>query len=244
MIVARLGKVRSFKISSRFLIWTSLFFAFYILASVIIINDYFDKRRANNALIEKLDGLQHEIEGAKRELYSAKQHLTLLESHIYPQEIDLEKEEEPAEGKRENEKMAALAAEDGLVERVAKESQETLVNIKDLAIKFDGTKLNVIFNLVNVHEDEKPVKGYVHMIAMNKESDPPQLWTYPKVALRNGIPIDYRRGQLFLIKRFKTIQGEYFFSSSKEFPSSMKVLVYDQSGKVILQKEFEVENAL
>ncbi|MBW2170201.1 MAG: hypothetical protein JRG69_13265, partial [Deltaproteobacteria bacterium] len=72
MIVARLGKVRSFKISSRFLIWTSLFFAFYILASVIIINDYFDKRRANNALIEKLDGLQHEIEGAKRELYSAK----------------------------------------------------------------------------------------------------------------------------------------------------------------------------
>ncbi|MBW1700519.1 MAG: hypothetical protein JRJ69_02480 [Deltaproteobacteria bacterium] len=244
MIVARLGKVRSFKISSRFLIWTSLFFAFYILASVIIINDYFDKRRANNALIEKLDGLQHEIEGAKRELYSAKQHLALLESHIYPQEVDLEKEGDPAEGKMGSEKMAALAAEDGLVERVAEESQETLVNIKDLTIKFDGTKLSVIFNLVNVHEDEKPVKGYVHMIAMNKESDPPQLWTYPKVALRNGIPIDYRRGQLFLIKRFKTIRGEYFFSSSKEFPSSMKVLVYDQSGKVILQKEFEVENAL
>ena len=104
--------------------------------------------------------------------------------------------------------------------------------------------MTVVFNLVNVHEDKKSVNGYVHMIAMNKESDPPQLWTYPKVALRNGIPIDYRRGQLFLIKRFKTIRGEYFFSSSKEFPSSMKVLVYDQSGKVILQKEFEVENAL
>ena len=82
MIVANLGKVRSFKISPRFLAWSFLFFVFYIVVSIIIINDYFEKRWTNDVLTEQLESLQFEIEGTKNELYSSKQHLALLESHL------------------------------------------------------------------------------------------------------------------------------------------------------------------
>jgi hypothetical protein len=242
MIVANLGKVRSFRISSRFLTWSFLFFVFYIIVSIIIINDYFEKRWTNNALTEKLESLQYEIEGTKKELYRSKQHLALLESHIYPQEIGIEEEAKLPPDTEVQEENTDRSAGDSFPKNVTEDTRETMVDIEDLQIKRDNNKLTVFFNLVNVHEGDESANGYVHIIAMNKESDPPQLWTYPKVALRNGIPIDYRRGQLFLIKRFKTIRGEYFFSSSTEFPSSIKVLIFDQSGKLLLQKEFEVEN--
>ena len=103
--------------------------------------------------------------------------------------------------------------------------------------------LKVNFKLVNIHQDESPVSGYVHIIAINKDADPPQLWTYPKVALRDGFPVDYKRGQLFFIKRFKTIRGEYSLDSEAECLSSVKVVVYDHPGTLIFQKEFEVKNA-
>jgi cell division protein FtsB len=241
MIVANLGKVRSFRISSRFLTWSFLFFVFYIVVSIIIINDYFEKRWTNNALTEQLEGLQYEIEGTKKELYRSKQHLALLESHIYPQETDIEEEVKPPADTEVQEENTELSTGDSFSEIITEDSRKTLVDIQDLEIKRDKNKLTVFFNLVNMHEGDESANGYVHIIAMNKESDPPQLWTYPKVALRNGLPIDYKRGQLFLIKRFKTIRGEYFFSTSTELPSSIKVLVYDQSGKILLQKEFEVE---
>ncbi len=243
MIVANLGKVRSFKISSRFLTWSFLFFAFYIVVSIIIINDYFEKRWTNNALTGQLESLQYEIEGAKKELYRSKQHLALLESHIYPQETGIEEEVEQPADTEVQEENADLSADDTFPKNVTEGPLEKPVDIENLEIKRDKNKLTVFFNLINVNEGDKSANGYVHIIATNKESDPPQLWTYPKVALRNGIPINYKRGQLFMIKRFKTIQGEFFFSSSIEFPSSIEVLVYDQSGKVLLKKKFEVKNA-
>lgn len=244
MIVANLGKVRSFKISSRLLTWSFLFFVFYIVVSIIIINDYFEKRWTNNALTEQLEGLQYEIEGTKKELYRSKQHLALLENQIYPRETIVEEEvEQPADTELQEENDA-LPEDDCSSEKVMEPSRESPVDIENLETKSDNNKLKVFFKLVNMYEGDKSANGYVHIIATNKKSDPPQLWTYPKVALQNGIPIDYKRGQLFLIKHFKTIRGEFFFSSPTEFPSSIKVLVYDQSGKMLLQKEFEVENAL
>ena len=243
MIVANLGKVRSFRVSSRFLTWSFLFFVFYLVVSIIIINDYIEKRWTNNALTEKIERLKYEIEGTKNDLYRSKQHLALLESHLYQKETVIEEEglKQPSDMEVQQEKVA-LPADESIDKEVMEDSREKPVDIKNLEIKRDKTKLTVVFNLINANEEEKSANGYVHIIAMNKESDPPQLWTYPKVALRKGIPINYKRGQLFLIKRFKTIRGQFFFSSGTGVPSSIKILVYDQSGGMLLQKEFEVEN--
>lgn len=242
MIVANLRKVRSFKISSRFLTWSVLFFVFYIVVSILVINDYFEKRWTINALTKHLETLQSEIERTRKEFYKFKQHLTLLQSQIHSQEIGTEEEMKPSVDTEAQEENTDLSADENFSKNVMEDSQETPVDIEDLEIKKANNNLTVFFNLINIHEGNKSVNGYVHIIAIDKKSDPPQLWTYPKVALRNGIPVDYKRGQPFLIKRFKTIRGEYFLNSSAEFPSLIRILVYNKSGKLLLQKEFEVEN--
>jgi hypothetical protein len=78
------------------------------------------------------------------------------------------------------------------------------------------------------------------MIAANRRIQPPQFWAYPKVALREGIPVDYKRGEFFKIKRFRMIRGVYFMDGETDLPSSVTVMIYDTAGALILEKEFEV----
>jgi hypothetical protein len=243
MIVKSMGKVRSFKISSSILLWSSLFFALYLIASVIIFNKYLDEIRLKKHLSGQLERLAHGVEDTKSALYRSQQDLVLLRDYIHKLQSSKVEDAGPAEAEEVKQGNAPPTVESDSGEKVDKKPQETLVEIKDLSVKKQGTKVTVSFALVNVHWDRMPVSGYVHIIATNKESDPPQLWAFPKVALRNGIPINYRGGQAFKIKRFKTIRGRYFLNTTSEFPSSLKVLVYSQSGNLMLEREFQVNKA-
>jgi len=243
MIVKSVGKVRSFKVSSRILLWSSLFFALYLIASVIIFNKYFDELRLKKQLSGQLERLAHGIEETKSALFRSQQDLALLQDYIHNLQRSKVENAGPARAEEAIQSNAPPIVESDSGEKVEKEFQETLVEIKDLSVRKQGTKVTVSFALVNVHWDRMPVSGYVHIIATNKASDPPQLWAFPKVALRNGIPINYRGGQAFKIKRFKTVRGRYFLNTTSEFPSSLKVLVYSQSGNLVLEREFQVNKA-
>jgi len=245
MVLGKVGKYRSFKISSRIFFWACLFFAAYIITSILVFNGYFSELRSNRSQQALLDQLQQEIEGAKKELSISKQHLDLLEQAIYDVTAGHEKPAVTAGPENAILKKPEPAVEAGPVEKTEKASQAPvydMVDIKDLEIQREETTLKVNFKLVNTHQDEAPVSGYVHIIALNKDADPPQLWTYPKAALKNGLPVDYKRGQLFFIKRFKTIRGEYSLNAETEHASTVKVVVYDHPGTLIFQKEFEVGN--
>ena len=240
MIVRKKGKVRSFKTSSRFLFLTSLFFALYIFTSVLIINDYFDKRWTNNALSEQLELLQHEIKNTKRELYRSRQHLALLRDHIHPVKPVNNKDEKPPAHERVKTKADHLSSESKSAEESEKKLREPPVTIKGLAFHKEGEILTVSFRIVKVHQNERSLKGYVHVIADGKKSDHPKFWAFPNVHLQNGMPVDYKQGQRFSIKRFKPIKGEFFLNPETESPSSIEVLIYDNSGKLILQKGFQL----
>ena len=147
---------------------------------------------------------------------------------VRPEKIELKKGEEAGDIEAEGE------LEEG--------PQEATVEIKDLATLKKEGKLTVSFKLVNTDQGDTPLRGYVHIIVTDKESDPLQLWAYPKVALRDGVPINYNRGRLFVIKNFRTIRGEFFLDSHEGSALSLKILVYNQSGNQILQRDFEVEN--
>jgi len=242
MIIGKVGKFRSFRISARVFFWASLFFLSYIVASVLVFNEYFDERRTNRFQSELLEQLQNDINNAKRELHRTRQHLAFLEEAVHDRELNREKPAEPVPAEVVIPEKQRPADDSGPVEKVEKILGESPVKVEDLAVKEDGTTLTVTFRLVNARKDENPVNGYVHMIVMDKASDPPQLWSYPKVAMRDGIPVNYKRGQIFFIKRFKTIRGEYFLDSKTDVPLEVTVLVYDQSGTLILKKGFEVKN--
>jgi len=241
MIVRDVGKVRSFRISSRFLFWTSLLIALSILAFFLIINEYLDELRTNRAQSECLKRLQQEIENTKSALNRSKQHLALLDSYIKHSEVGNEKPAtEKPEPTSKPEKVEPTkdkpTVEHASGKKTVKESKEKLADIKDLVIRKEGTRLMVSFNLVNMRGAESPLSGYVHIIAMDEQTDPPRVWTYPEVAVRNGVPENYKEGQLFSIKNFKTIRGKYALKESQS-PSSIKALVYNESGKLILNKD-------
>lgn len=256
MISRGVGKVRNFSLSPGIIFVSFVFFVLYIIASVFVINDYFDKLHINRDQSVKLERLQKQMENTRKLLFRSEQRLALMEEYVnntksgvkispvHPVETESAKAE-PAnkmkakEGLQEGPKEDLLEtkAEDGLQE----ESKEGLVEIKDVATSKEDAKLTVSFKIVNIDQGDEPLRGYVHIIVTDKESDTPQYWTYPKVALRDGLPIEYKRGRLFVIKRFRTIRGEFFLDSHTESPLSLKIIVYNQTGNLILQREIEAE---
>jgi len=45
------------------------------------------------------------------------------------------------------------------------------------------------------------------------------------------------------VRNYRIIRGKYFLDSETETPSFLKILVYDESGKLILDKNFELKKA-
>ena len=82
MIARGLGKVRSFNISSRLLLWATVVLVVYLVFSAVAISRYFGELKSNTAQLNLLQQLQNEIEDTKKTLYRARQRLKFLEDHI------------------------------------------------------------------------------------------------------------------------------------------------------------------
>ena len=117
-----------------------------------------------------------------------------------------------------------------------------VVDIQDVVIKKDDSKMNIDLKVVNIKEEEGKVSGYIHIIARNNQSNFQPKWTYPKEKLRNGVPLNFRRGQRFVIERFKPIHSKFDLTPGSEPPSDVMVIVYDRLGTLILKKTFEVND--
>ena len=102
--------------------------------------------------------------------------------------------------------------------------------------------MRVSFKLVNTLPAGEAVGGYYHMIARGDSSNSPEDWIYPQQELENGLPVNFKRGKVFLIQRFKPIYWGFDISAGSNTPSAIMVLVYDQSGDLILRKSFEVNH--
>ena len=238
------GKIRSFSLSPRLLFVSVLFFVCYIIVSLFIINDYFDKHRTNKAQLIKIDRLQKQVENVKRHLYQSEQRVILLKKYekTSPPDVEISVEPEQPEAIASTTPEETVADDDIEVEDDSEETlQEASVEIKDLVTLKNEGKLTVRFRVVNTDQGDTTLRGYVHIIVTDKTSDPPQLWTYPKVALRDGVPVNYKRGRLFVIKNFRTLGGELFLDSHEGSKLTLKILVYDNEGNQILQKDFAVE---
>jgi len=239
MFVKGQGRVRSVNISARILLIASLFFLLYIVGSLIVINDYFDKRRNTAVLLNRISQLNVQVEDSTKALEKSRKQLALLEKSIEDMETQAEDQAEMAGTGTEN-RDATVSKETASSGSDKLSPQEPVVGIADMAFRDEEGKFIVTFKLLNLFKDERAVSGYVHTLALEKNADPPRIRTFPSVGLQDGVPVNYKRGQLFLIKRFRTIHAEYPLEAKTESPSSIVVLVYDRSGTLLLRKEFEV----
>lgn len=242
MIIRSLGQVRSFKISPHIVFWATLFFVIYIPVSLFVINEYIGMYRASTTQSKKIELLEKEVFNSKKSLDRFQQHVSLLEAYIH--HLEEPQKERSASPKAENSRRGSIASNpEGLAkDRDDGEESAGVVDIKDMIIQKDGTRMTVDFKLVNMTSGETAVGGYIHMIAMGNDDDPPLEWTFPRVRVQEGIPVNFRRGQLFLIQWFKPVHGKFDFAPNSEPPTAIKVLVYDQSGVLLLEKEFEVSH--
>jgi hypothetical protein len=236
MVAGRTGKVRSFGISRRLLFWATVFLLAYLPLSVWAINRYLELRHTHSVQSETVALLEKELEEHRKALVRSNQHTAFLQDYVR----HLEETSEQAAESSKPEKPATKRAESGTGEKASK-GQE-LVSIEDLAIQRQGSRMLVSFKVVNMQPGDSTVGGYLHILARGKQSDTPRDWAYPQGRVVNGFPENYRNGQVFTIQRFKPIQGRFNLGQSLESPSSIRVLIYDQSGAIILQKDFEVSS--
>jgi hypothetical protein len=242
MISRGLGKVRSFNISSRLLLWSTIVFVLYLVFSTVAITRYFGELRSNTVQLALLQELQNEIEGTKKTLYRAKQRLKLLEDHIGNSQGKQEKQTESLEPGDINPAPTKPVIQEETFKKPDKAGPVgPLVEIRNFTTKRRGGRLSVKFRLVKILPDRNQLKGYLFMIAANNETDPPQLWTHPRAALKNGEPINYKRGQFFKVRNYRIIRGKNFLEPETETPSLLKILVYDKSGELLLEKEFVID---
>jgi len=239
MFVKGEGKVRSINVSARILLIASLFLLLYIVGSLIVMNDYFEKRRNITLLSNRISNLNVQMEETRKALQKSRTQLTLLEKSIEDMETQAEDQAETA-GTETGNRDAGVSKESASTGSDTQSLQEPVVDITDMAFRDEEGKFIVTFKLLNLFKDERTVSGYVHTLALNKHADPPEIRTYPSVELQDGVPVHHKRGQLFLIKRFRTMRAEYPLEAKTDSPSTIAVIVYDRSGTLLLQKEFEV----
>ncbi|MDY7034688.1 MAG: hypothetical protein SV375_00800 [Thermodesulfobacteriota bacterium] len=231
MIMGRVGRMRSFNISLGILFWTAIFFLIYILASIIIINSYFNLRHERTVLVKRINQLKRDHVETKKSLFRSKQHRALLVFYIDGLEGGHKQDYTPPQEKN-------------LADHNDKEKKSrNVVDIQDMVIKKDDSTMNIDLKVVNIQKGEGAVRGYIHIIAKNNPSNSQQKLTYPKEKLKNGVPLNFRQGELFVIERFKPIHGKFDLSPGYKPASNIMVLVYDRSGTLILKKSFEVRDA-
>lgn len=244
MIMGSVGRVFSFQISSRLFLGSLLFFVGYTVFSLFILNSYMQLRRSSSQSVEHYTRIKNENTANKKALGRSKQQIALLEGYI--RHIEEGTDVFSVAAKKEQARGSGETAEKTSVQAASPEqgaNPPPPVDITDMVIQKDGSSMSVSLKLVNVQPGEGAIGGYLHLIACDRRSAPPREWPYPQQKLEKGMPVNFRKGQIFLIQKFKQINTRLRLGTPSESPSGIKVLVYDQSGEIILQKEMEVTHS-
>lgn len=188
------------------------------------------ERSVRGSQSQQVAALTRELQAARRDLRRAEKRVAVLTAHI--QEL------QGKAGGAEDTESGVPAPAPIKVPQTTSPVPRPAMAIKDLRLNHRGIEWHVEFKLIHMDPKRRPVQGYLHIIALDEAADPPQIWTYPKVALKEGVPLDFARGQLFKIRNYKVIRGKFFLPSPEQAPSHILALVYDEKGNLLLEKRF------
>jgi hypothetical protein len=242
MMMRERGKIHRFELSFRLFIGVLLGLVTYLIVSGVVIHQYFDERSKNRIQSEELKRLKDEIGITKKENYRVRQRLAFLEDYAYRKDTTDQQQENPAEPEKPSPPKETKVISKAHAETITEQVNKARVAVNDLVIERKSDRLTVRFKLLNIDWGKTTASGYVHVIAKDSQSEPIKVWTFPKVRVENGVPIDYKKGQRFSIKRFITMDAKYFMEET-DSPSSVQVLIYDEAGNVIFDQDYEVGNA-
>ena len=231
------GRVWCFNINFWLLLVIAGALILYLLFSFLLVARFFGEYRQQNLLKQ----LETEFQTTRKALYQAKQRLKFLENYIDPSKI-------PAEGSKETRNPEAAPSHrktpisgDGKFSNASESGPEkSIFVIEDMEISSQDNSLQATFKLARSSPGGSPVRGYLFVLAVDRATDPPRIWSSPKAVIENGMPVNPEKGQAFKIRNFRRIRARWTFKSVENIPSDLKILAYDKSGSLLFAEDYQL----
>jgi len=236
MVMGKVGKVRSFRLSRRLFVLALLFFAAYLPISAYLVNRYFDLSRANETQQGRIERLEQDLMLNSNALSRSREHILFLKDYISQMEKGKDRASPPSPSRAKKAEGVAATPSGA----TAQENEEAIVSIEDLVMEKNADRLSIHFKIVKLLSGNNNIGGYVHMAAKGEGGSFRHEWTYPQTKWVYGFPEDFRKGQMFLIQRFKPMEGKLPLGEGEDAPTALEILVYNEEGGIMLQKEFQV----
>ncbi len=96
------------------------------------------------------------------------------------------------------------------------------------------------FRIKNADTDNAPVSGYTFAILRSDSTEQSSWISNPKTTLVNGMPQYFKTGEYFSINRYKTTRGRFEHISGKKGFNIITILVFSNSGKLILKRDHKI----
>lgn len=101
-------------------------------------------------------------------------------------------------------------------------------------------RIDVVFDVVNKDQDEKPVAGYVTTIARGQRAGKPWIEASPAMRLSPlGRPLNFRRGEAFSVQRYRRFRAKFQVADKKI--KRLEFLLYSRTGDLILVKMIDLD---
>ena len=117
-------------------------------------------------------------------------------------------------------------------------SKEQAIDIEGFAIDREKAANKIRFKLVNKTMEQYKISGRLAIIATNRTDKEVRYTSYPPMILEQGTPKDFKKGEWFSIRRFKIVNGKV----EEKLVNHVVVMVYSNTGELLLQKEFPIQN--
>ena len=221
IFMRHVGKIWSFEIKTNRFIYLLILLACLILASMYFSYGYFSLYMERALLVKEIQRLELDI---RNQLNSIE--IKGVKPVYNPRSAPVSR----GPGIPEKSKIATLLS-----------SKISIGDFKVVTAKSEPDIINFTFTVFNNTEDNRLVSGYIAMIAQNEDINPPICGASSMVEVKNGVPVDYRKGQFFAIKYSKPLKGCIKRPKGGVGFKEIVIFVYSIEGDISLKKSFKID---
>ncbi|MEW5724799.1 MAG: hypothetical protein AB1896_16930 [Thermodesulfobacteriota bacterium] len=258
MFMRRVGRVYSLRVSARVLAWTGVFALVFAAASAWTAGQYTQLYMDNQELRGRVSTLAATLEKYEYKAMLLEQYDELLAElekvELGQAAIGSEEGDSPVEARTAAPLDVALADEtveteaafSDEIEEVKAEDQpeapQPPANPPVDAVRLNlwpehnNTTMRFQYNLQNIQPGNELVSGYMFIVLTNNKSNPPKLVPYPPVEIKEGNPVDFKKGLQFSIRRGKTVRGKVEKLENADDYEQAWVFAYSDEGELLLKK--------
>ena len=222
-----------------------------------------ENRQLKNALAvsrQQIRTLRSDKEKLAARLIVAESRIEAILSEIEPKSNKKQTQPEgpPADtdseaGRSQGSELFTQAAKQPVAETPADEPVATVsepkpskVDIEAFSVSRDAerNRVKIQFKIKNIDTQSQPVSGYTFVLLKDDSNDWKNWVIFPEVDMVSGKPKRFKSGRHFSISRFKTVTLDTQGRIPPERIKMATVIVYDRSGKLMLEKNFSIDEDL